>query len=34
MRRWKAKQAEKQQEAIDVHRSRTELLKELDALKI
>ncbi|GAC95069.1 hypothetical protein PHSY_002644 [Pseudozyma hubeiensis SY62] len=34
MRRWKQKQAEQQQEAIDMHRSRSELLKELDALKI
>ncbi|SPO31722.1 uncharacterized protein UTRI_06572_B [Ustilago trichophora] len=34
MRRWKEKQVEKQQDAIEEHRARSELLKELDALKI
>lgn len=34
MRRWKDKQAEKQHEALELQRSRSELLKELDALKI
>lgn len=34
MRRWKDKQAEKQQEAIGMQRSKSELLKELDALRI
>lgn len=34
MKRWKQNQAEKQQEAIEQHQARKELLKELDALKI
>ncbi|CDR99027.1 uncharacterized protein SPSC_04495 [Sporisorium scitamineum] len=34
MRRWKDKRAEKQQQAVEAQRSRNELLKELDALKI
>ena len=34
MRRWKEKQAEMQQEAIQEHRERSKLLKELDALKV
>lgn len=34
MRRWKEKKAEEQQEAVRKEHARTELLKELDALKI
>ncbi|KAJ1021781.1 hypothetical protein NDA13_005394 [Ustilago tritici] len=34
MRRWKEKKAEEQQEAIQERRAQSELLKELDALKI
>ncbi|KAJ1021897.1 hypothetical protein NDA16_003659 [Ustilago loliicola] len=34
MRRWKEKKAEEQHEAVEEHRTRSELLKELHALKI
>lgn len=34
MRRWKEKQAQKQLDALEEHRAHSELLKELDALKI